>query len=115
MRRRLLALPLLLLSALPFMGGVAGCGATPTLPLPPPVASVSESKNGLVLVEGEVLPEAFVSVFNERTEAGVITRADPQGVFMAEIEGEIGDRLSIWQERDGEVGERKELIVPTPR
>ena len=115
MRRRFLALPLLLLVALPLSGSVAGCGATPTLPLPPPVASVSESKNGLVLVEGEVLPEAYVSVFNARTDAGVITRADEEGLFAAEIEAVIGDRLSIWQERDGEVGERRELIVPTPR
>ena len=112
MRRRFPVLPLLLLAALPLLGS---CGTTPTLPLPPPVASVGESTNGLVVVEGEVLPQAYVSVFNERTEGGVITRADLEGMFSAELEAETGDELTIWQEREGETGERKRIVVPHPR
>lgn len=112
MRRRFLVLPLLFVATLSLVGG---CGTTPTLPLPPPVASVGEARNGLVVVEGEVLPEAYVSIFNERTEGGVITRADMEGLFSAEMEAEAGDELTIWQERDGETGERKRIVVPTPR
>ncbi|MFT3922866.1 MAG: hypothetical protein QM778_10055 [Myxococcales bacterium] len=112
MRRRSWLLALLSLAALPAVGG---CGTTPTLPLPPPVASVGQSVNGLVLVEGQVLPRAFVSVFNERTEAGVITRADMEGAFSAELEGEVGDVLTLWQEHEGDTGERKTLVVPAPR
>ncbi len=111
MRRRFLVLSLWFATALP----LAGCGTTPTLPLPPPVASVGEAKNGLVVVEGEVLPQAYVSIFNERTEGGVITRADLGGVFSAELEADTGDELTVWQERDGETGERKLIVVPGPR
>jgi hypothetical protein len=92
--------------------GTAACSTTPTLPLPPPVASVAGTSQGLVMVEGMVRPRAFVSVFNERAEEGVITRADEAGYFVAELPGLAGDVLSIWQEYDGETGERKQLVVP---
>jgi len=112
MRRRSWLLAILLL---PAQGALSSCANTPTLPLPPPVASVGQSTNGLVLVEGQVLPRAFVNVFNERTEAGVITRADMQGAFTAELEGEADDLLTIWQEHNGETSERKQVVVPKPR
>jgi len=92
-----------------------GCNTVPTLPLPPPVAMVSgPTAQGLVLVEGQVNARAFVSVFNERAEAGVITRADLQGYFSAELEADVGDLLTIWQEIDGDTGERKQVTVPAP-
>jgi hypothetical protein len=95
--------------------GVGACNSVPTLPLPPPVASVGEpSVQGLVLVEGQVNPRAFVSVFNERTEGGVITRADLEGYFSAELEGQAGDVLIIWQELEGDTGERTQVVVPAP-
>jgi hypothetical protein len=91
------------------------CSNAPTLPLPPPVAEVSPpDAQGFALVEGEVAPRAFVSVFNLRLESGVITRADTQGTFSVEIEAVVGDTLTIWQESDGETGERKETVVPGP-
>ena len=94
---------------------LGSCNVTPTLPLPPPVVSVSgPSQQGLVLVEGKVLPRAFVSVFNERTEAGVITRADLEGLYQAELEAAGGDLLTVWQEVSGEVGERKQVVVFDP-
>jgi hypothetical protein len=107
--------PLLLALLLCLTGSfaVAGCNSVPTLPLPPPVASVSGgSEQGLVRVEGQVNPLAYVSVFNERAESGVITRADTQGFFSAELEGRVGDLLTIWQEVDGNTGERKQTTVP---
>lgn len=92
-----------------------GCTSTPTLPLPPPVAVVhAPTAQGLVMVEGEANVRAFVSVFNQHTEAGRITRADMRGHFQVEIEASVGDTLVIWQERDGLTGERTEQNVPAP-
>ena len=112
MRRQFRVLPLLFAAVLPL---ASSCGTTPTLPLPPPVASVGVSTNGLVVVQGEVLPEAYVSVFNEHTEDGVITRADTAGAFSAQLAAETGDELTVWQERGGDTGERKLIVVPPPR
>ena len=56
------------------LGGVS-CNNTPTLPLPPPVAQAMLEEAGFALVVGDVHEHAYVSVLNERTEDGVITRA----------------------------------------
>ena len=91
----------------------AGCNTAPTLPLPPPVATVSRpDMQGFALVEGEVNENAFVFVFNETMELGVITRADDEGSFSVRIQAIAGDHLSIWQEFQGDSGERKETVVP---
>lgn len=96
--------------------GTTGCNSTPTLPLPPPVVDVgSPNEQGLVTVRGEVLPLAYVSVFNERTESGLIVRADGEGDFEVELEAEVGDLISVWSEIDGEQSERKRASVPPPR
>jgi len=96
--------------------GLAGCNQAPTLPLPPPVVDIgSPNTQGLVTVSGEVTPQAYVAVFNERTEAGLITRADRKGEFEVEIEAEVGDLITVWSEIDGEIGERKHSTVPPPR
>src|SRR4051794_2926262 len=53
---------------------VASCNTTPTLPLPPPVASAgTPDSQGFALVEGQAQALSYVSVLNERTDAGVIT------------------------------------------
>src|SRR5687767_15754037 len=89
------------------------CNAAPTLPLPPPVADVGTvDMQGFALVSGEVNPLAYVFVFNERLETGVITRADDEGVFSVRIRAEPGDVLSVWQEADGVSGEQKAIAVP---
>jgi hypothetical protein len=89
------------------------CGTTPTLPLPPPVASVgSPSLQGLVRVEGQANEEAYVTVLNVQTDQGRITRAASDGHFALEIEAQAGDRLDVYQESDGIEGEHAELIVP---
>src|SRR5687767_7351987 len=93
-----------------------GCNQAPTLPLPPPVVDVgTPNSQGLVKVSGEVTPQAYVSVFNERTESGLITRADREGEFEVDIEAEIGDLITVWSEIHGEIGERKYSTVPPPR
>jgi hypothetical protein len=105
---RATGLALVLASAL-----YSGCNTAPTLPLPPPVAEVgTPNMQGLALVTGEVNPLAYVFVFNESAERGVITRADNEGLFSVEIAAVSGDLLSIWQEVEGDSGERKETIVP---
>jgi hypothetical protein len=100
--------------ALAIASGIfAGCNSAPTLPLPPPVTEVSvPNTQGLVEVTGQVNSRAFVVVFNERTESGVITRSDLKGDFSVEIEAAIGDLLTIWQESDADSGERKQTVVP---
>jgi hypothetical protein len=91
------------------------CNSAPTLPLPPPVADVGvPDMQGLALVSGEVHPLAFVFVFNERLESGVITRADEEGVFSVRVRAEPGDVLSIWQEAEGITGEPRSIAVPDP-
>lgn len=91
------------------------CGSTPTLPLPPPVASVgAPNLQGLVRVEGQANEEAYVTVLNENTDTGKIGRADVEGHFAIDIAASVGDKLVIWQETDGISGERNEQIVPAP-
>lgn len=93
----------------------AGCNAAPTLPLPPPVVEVTTpDSTGYALVSGEVNPDAYVFVFNENLELGVITRADGEGLFEARIRADVGDLLTIWQESEGITGEQKQTVVPEP-
>lgn len=94
----------------------ASCNTTPTLPLPPPIASAeTPDEQGFALVQGEAHALSYVSILNERTDAGVITRADQEGKFKARIAAEVGDLLTIWQEVAGEIGELKQTVVPRPR
>jgi len=94
----------------------AACNTTPTLPLPPPLATVSTvDEQGFALVSGEVEPFAYVSILNEQSEQGVITRADVAGVYEAKIAAEIGDLLTIWQLVGTEISEQKRVNVPAPR
>jgi hypothetical protein len=89
------------------------CNSAPTLPLPPPVATVgTPDMQGYALVSGEVNPLAYVFVFNQRSDAGVISRADEDGVFSVRILAEAGDVLDVWQEADGVTGEQKQVAVP---
>jgi len=91
------------------------CVNTPTLPLPPPVASVgAPNLQGLVRVEGQANEEAYVIVLNENTDLGEISRANLEGRFSIEIAASAGDLLVIWQESDGVSGEHTEQTVPAP-
>lgn len=91
----------------------AGCGSTPTLPLPPPVASVgAPNAQGLVRVEGEANERAHVYVHNAQRDEGKFDRADDAGRFAIDIEASPGETLVIWQEDEGLAGERIERIVP---
>jgi hypothetical protein len=93
------------------------CTTTPTLPLPPPVASVDlPDSEGFALVQGQVQALAYVSVLNENSDEGVITRSDNEGNFKTRIAAESGDLLTIWQDLgDGVASEQKHLTVPGKR
>ncbi len=116
MWRRSIVSALAGLALLAGVAGAGGCNTAPTLPLPPPVVNVgSPNARGLVVVRGEALPLAYVSVFNERSELGVIARADHDGGFEVELEAAVGDLITVWTEIDGELSERKHTTVPAPR
>lgn len=94
----------------------ASCNTTPTLPLPPPLATVDvPDERGIALVQGEAEAKSYISVLNERTASGKITQADDEGTWKVEIEAQSGDPLTIWQEVDGETSEQKHAFVPFPR
>jgi hypothetical protein len=101
---------LLLLVAL----ACGSCTTTPTLPLPPPVASAGvPDADGFAQIEGQVHALAYVSVLNEASEEGVITRANNDGYFKTRIAAVSGDLLTIWQDLgDGVASEQKHLSVP---
>ncbi|HEY6880605.1 MAG TPA: hypothetical protein VI299_21420 [Polyangiales bacterium] len=93
---------------------LGSCGTTPTLPLPPPIATVgAPNLQGLVLVEGQANENAFVTVFNQISEHGKIARAADDGHFAIDIEAQPGDTLSVWQESDGVESEHAEHVVPS--
>ena len=95
--------------------GCVSCNNTPTLPLPPPVAQATLDETGFALVVGEVHPLAYVSVLNERTDQGVITRGNQEGHFETRIEAEVGDQLTVWQDLGGEISEPKYTTVQRMR
>ncbi len=101
-------------AALLALGVIAGGCSTPTLPLPPPSAltATAPDADGVVTVEGDVLPGAFVLCLNEETERGVIVRADEDGHFVLQIEAESGYSLTVWQERGSDLGEPRSILVP---
>ena len=118
MRRRAVLAAVLGLAALPtgaLPAPLAGCSSTPTLPLPPPVVSVgAPSAEGLVAVEGMANALAYVHVLNQASDQGKIARASALGAFRIELAASAGDTLVVWQERDGDTGERSEHVVPAP-
>ncbi|WP_437738501.1 hypothetical protein [Sorangium sp. So ce1335] len=76
---------------------------SPTLPLPPPEPAdtmrPSAGAEGMWLISGNCTPGARVSVFNERTQRGVIEDdVDGNGRYHVEIEAELCDTLLVWQE-----------------
>jgi hypothetical protein len=92
---------------------LASC-ATPTLPLPPPLAlSTPPDSNGIVTVTGSVLPDAFVFVVNNQTEEGVIGRADSEGNFSLRLRAQAGDYLTVWQRDGSDEGPSIDVAVPS--
>jgi hypothetical protein len=96
--------------------GGGSCTTTPTLPLPPPLVSVETPSEGFALIQGQAQALSFVSVLNEASEEGVITRANTEGEFKTRIAAEAGDLLTVWQDLgDGVQSLQKQVTVPAPR
>ncbi|WP_437821768.1 hypothetical protein [Sorangium sp. So ce1078] len=98
------ALHLALALAISLLAGAA-C-LSPTLPLPPPEPAdtmrPSADQEGVWEISGNCTPGARVSVFNERTQRGVIEEdTDENGRYHLEIEAELCDVLLVWQELEG--------------
>lgn len=72
----------------------------PTLPVPPPTAAAEYlSSTNEAVVTGHADPGAYVSVLNERTNTGIIVRADPTtGAFSVTITAVPTDELQVWQD-----------------
>ena len=93
----------------------AAC-STPTLPLPPPTASIAAADaDGQWLVEGTALETAFVFVFNEDSETGVIVIADDVGRFEAVIAAQPRHTVSVWQRSGNDLSPALRLTVPELR
>jgi hypothetical protein len=103
--------------ALAALLAIAPSCAAPVLPLPPPTALVEAPPDamGLVTVTGSARPGAFVGCLNQRTEDGVIVRADvTSGAYTLRIAAEIDDTLSLWQfEGTSPGGEQTDVVVPS--
>lgn len=104
--------------ALLFVVLVGPSCAAPVLPIPPPTALVEGPPDdaGMVRVSGNARPGAFVACLNERTEEGVVVRADlDSGDYSLRIAAEIDDTLTLWQfETTGGGGEPVYRTVPAP-
>ena len=112
-RRTWLGLAGLVALALPL--GIGACAA-PTLPLPPPAALVEGPPDaaGNVTVTGQARAGSFVGCLNERSEMGVLVRADSDtGDFSLTIAAQSDDLLTLWQFEGTEPGgQRTGLVVP---
>ncbi|WP_437787118.1 hypothetical protein [Sorangium sp. So ce1097] len=92
---------------------------SPTLPLPPPEPADTmrpSDAEGKWLISGNCTPGARVSVFNERTQRGVIEDdVDGNGRYHVEIEAELCDTLLVWQElqegSDAQDSEAQRFVV----
>lgn len=92
--------------------GGTGCAA-PTLPLPPPSALLAApDQDGIVVVTGESLPDAYVFALNEERDDGVIGRADAEGLYELRLRGQTGDTITVWQMAGSERGNPVQRTVP---
>ena len=71
--------------------------------------------SGIVTVSGNAQPGAFVGCLNERTEEGVLVRADTMtGDYVLRIPAEIDDTLTLWQfEGTDSGGMAVTVVVPS--
>lgn len=94
-------------------GHAPGCAA-PGLPLPPPEVEPLSAPDatGMVTVEGQATEDAMVFTYNEDLENGVITSADGTGAFLARVEGQSGDTITVWQRVGTDDSEPTSQTVP---
>ena len=97
---------------------LVGCASNPTVPLPPPdatvITSTSPDDEGFITVTGEpeaAEPDSVVLLFNESTESGVMETAADDGSFAAMIAAEVGHTVSIQCKLDDELSRTVYITV----
>lgn len=100
-RRAALRIAALAALAVSLLAGAA-C-LSPTLPLPPPEAPdtirPSADHAGMWTINGDCYPGALVTLFNDRTQRGVVIKdSDENGRYSVEIEAEPCDLVQMWQD-----------------
>ena len=97
---------------------LSGCtaGASPTLPIPPPLAVASSpDASGIVTIRGEgAVAGALVAAYNEELGAGVIGQAQPDGTFELRLMAAPGDSITVWQRVGTDTSGLLSLVVPEP-
>lgn len=97
-----------------------GCNSSPTVPVPPPEMIIvhAPSDEGMATVlgmPGSAIVGDSVMVFNKNLGLGVVSLAEDDGSFEAEIEASSGHRLSIQLIRDDMISENETIVVvPDP-
>ena len=101
-----------------------GCNSSPTVPVPPPNATLIQTSipdgDGFVTVSG--MPDAryglddVALVFNDNSGDGVMTDVKQNGSFQARIVAQVNDLLIIQIKRENQVSEpvEKTVVSPTP-
>ena len=97
-----------------------GCNSSPTVPVPPPemIIVYAPSDEGIATVlgkPGSAVVGDSVLVFNKNLGLGVVSLAEDDGSFEAEIEASPGHRLSIQLIRGDMISEDETIVVvPDP-
>jgi hypothetical protein len=100
-----------------------GCNSSPTVPVPPPNATLIQTSipddSGFVTVVGE--PDArfglddVALVFNDNSGGGVMTDVKQNGAFETRIMAQVNDLLIIQIKRDSQLSNPVEkTVAPTP-
>jgi hypothetical protein len=100
-----------------------GCNSSPTVPVPPPNATLIQTSipddSGFVTVIGE--PDArfglddVALVFNDNSGGGVMTDVKQDGAFETRIMAQVNDLLIIQIKRDSQLSNPVEkTVAPTP-
>jgi len=109
-------IPFIAMLALPVLGGLFACDATPTVPVPPPefCALSQPDDDGLCQVSCEKGHTArdVALVYNENWGQGVMQATNEDGSFAAELEADPGDALIIQLKHGNRLSAEVRLTVP---
>ncbi|MBN2716385.1 MAG: hypothetical protein JXX14_11060 [Deltaproteobacteria bacterium] len=97
----------------------AGCNSSPTVPVPPPQATLIQTSvpdpDGFVTVSGAPDPRFGIDdvalVFNDNRGIGVMTDVQQNGAFETRITAQLNDLLIIQIKRDNKISEPLEKSV----
>ena len=90
---------------------------SPTLPLPPPSRPdkiTGPDAQGLVTIEGSVLPNTVVYLQNSITRDGTFDSVGGDGRYVLSLRAELGTELWLWYARGADESPVTTFTVPTP-